>query len=107
MEKLVRDLIPNIIMSSGGSVTVRQAAAEEREELLRQKFREEVDEFLAKPSVEEMADVVEVLSCFASLKEWSPEDFIQVFSEKRRERGCFGRFIVMRTADAVPAGQED
>lgn len=60
-KKLVRDNIPDIIRTNGQTPVVRVLAADEFLEALIQKLKEEVSEFAADRSAEELADLEEVM----------------------------------------------
>lgn len=60
--KLVRDKIPEIIAGSGKAVTYRILSEEEYKFALEEKLDEEVIEFHESKSVEEIADIIEVLN---------------------------------------------
>ena len=61
MGKLVRDKIPQIIIADGRTPIVRTLSDEEYLSELDRKLNEEVAEYQADKSLEEMADVLEVL----------------------------------------------
>lgn len=87
--KLVRDGIPGIIEADGGRPVVRRL--DEREYLLslQVKLVEELGEFLAIPSVEELGDIVEVLHALASAAGFDWEEVEAARRRKRDERGGF------------------
>lgn len=60
-KKLVRDKIPEIIRSKGQKPVTRILDDKEYVEELVKKLREEVDEFAENHSVEELADIKEVI----------------------------------------------
>lgn len=60
-KKLVRDKIPEIIMAKGNSAVTRLLSDEEFSESLKRKLCEEVNEYLADGTVDELADIYEVL----------------------------------------------
>lgn len=64
-EKLVRDNIPSIALHGSQTVTYRKASPEEMDKLLMDKLHEELEEFFAASTheeiAEEAADVIEVL----------------------------------------------
>lgn len=91
--KLVRDKIPERLDAKGIPYEKRIADdAEYRSELIK-KLLEEAQEFLEASSVEELADVCEVVEALRSLPEYADVETIQ--KEKREERGGFmGRIIL-------------
>lgn len=71
--KLVRDKIPEIIASQGKKCKTYIAVGDDYRQRLRDKLVEEVKEFLQDPSVEELADVQEVVMTIASVNKWNLE----------------------------------
>lgn len=93
--KLVRDRIIEIIEAKGEVAKWHVADDAEYRMKLRRKLLEEVEEFLAAESVEEMADVFEVIDALLTLKGWKREDVLKAQQEKRLKRGGFdGRIIL-------------
>ena len=98
--KLVRDKIPEIIKIRGDVPFVHIADEKEYEGALRTKLGEEVKEFLADPSVEEVADILEVLRAICELKGVEINNLEEVRKKKVEERGGFKqRIILERTED--------
>ncbi len=93
--KLVRDLIPTIIEESGSSCAYHTVEGEELKQRLYEKMREELDEFIEDPCVEEAADILEVLFAMAESIDVTPEDILEVATSKFRERGGFKCGIVL------------
>ena len=87
--KLVRDRIPNILDAKGKSYSVRQCDEGEKLEYLKRKLIEEVDEFLEEPSVEELADIQEVLLSLSQRLGFTRHDLEQVRETKVAHRGSF------------------
>ena len=65
--KLVRDLIPQVIEKSGKKFDIHIAGKEEYGKLLEEKLMEEVNEYLEDKNLEELADVLEVLVGLAGM----------------------------------------
>ena len=95
--KLVRDFIPEIIEKSGQWCLTRTAAdKEEHLSLLREKIIEETDEFIEDPSLEEAADMLEVLMTFCSIYGFHLDDVIKAAKKKSAARGGFKRGIILQ-----------
>lgn len=95
--KLVRDRIPEIIVASGDECDFRIAKKEDFENLLNEKLLEEVQELIANPCAEEIADVLEVVETIAKLKKIGLEEIKRVKIQKKRERGGFYERVVLET----------
>ena len=89
--KLVRDNIPEIIKKSGEVPVTRMAEDQEYEAALIDKLHEEVAEFLATPSAEEAADVLEVLYALGQLNGVDMSQVETVRQAKAIERGAFAQ----------------
>jgi predicted house-cleaning noncanonical NTP pyrophosphatase (MazG superfamily) len=96
-EKLVRDNIPDIIRAQGRTPDVRVALATERESLLAKKVVEELGEFLANPTAEEVADMLEVIEALAIERGITMEEVLSVQTKKYGERGGFEKGYVLKT----------
>ncbi|HLD19790.1 MAG TPA: nucleoside triphosphate pyrophosphohydrolase [Patescibacteria group bacterium] len=93
--KLVRDTIPEIIKSQGKTPVIHTANEQEYWEKLKEKFQEEVGEFLDAESEEEMADVFEVITALLEHQGWGIEHIIEIQKKKREERGGFNNKIIL------------
>ena len=90
--KLVRDNIPYIISSNGEESVTRVLEDEEYKKELYKKLLEEANEVInstEEETLEELADVLEILSSIASLNNKSIEDIIEIARMKREKRGGF------------------
>ena len=85
--KLVRDLIPEVIKKSGKECDIEIANMEQRTGLLEAKLMEEVNEYLEDKNLEELADVMEVLFGIAHNLGYTEEDLLNKRKEKLEERG--------------------
>lgn len=94
--KLVRDLIPEVIKSDGKECEIEIAKDEEKTELLEAKLMEEVNEYIQDKNLEELADVMEVLFGLANNLGYSEEDLLNKRNEKLKERGGFKEGIILK-----------
>ncbi len=99
-EKLVRDNIPEIIKKSGDKPITHKAEDKEYEEALNHKLLEEVKEFLDNPSVEEAADILEVIKAICDLKEVDISKLEEIRQKKAEERGGFNERIILDSTEA-------
>lgn len=89
MGKLVRDKIPQIIIADGRTPIVRTLSDEEYLSELDRKLNEEVAEYQADKSLEEIADVLEVLLAICEARGHSVDELMEVRDKKREKRGGF------------------
>ncbi len=89
MGKLVRDRIPEIIRNDGKKPIIEILSNEEYLKELDKKLNEEVAEYQADKSIEEMADILEVLYAVCEARGHSVEELLQVKEFKREKRGGF------------------
>ena len=89
MGKLVRDRIPEIIIADGKEPIVRTLNQDEYLKELDIKLNEEVSEYQIDKSIEEMADVLEVLYAICEARGHSIEELENVRKEKSDARGAF------------------
>ena len=94
--KLVRDLIPDIIRKNGEECDVDITPIEARTELLESKLMEEVNEYLQDKNLEELADIMEVLFGLAHNLGYSEEELINKRNEKLKIRGGFKEGIILK-----------
>jgi len=93
--KLVRDRIPEVIEASGKKCEVRVLDDQEYILRLNQKLQEELQEYLADQSVEELADMVELIQAILEFKEVSLDQFEQIRKEKHEVRGGFRKRLFL------------
>lgn len=84
-EKLVRDKMPEIIESSGRVCHYRIASDNEYKHLLIEKLDEEIAEYGESGSLEELADVMEVLIALAASDGYSENDLPSTNHEKKKK----------------------
>lgn len=93
--KLVRDKIPDIIESAGKQAVTHVLTDEEYLAELDRKLTEECAEYQMDKSLEEMADVLEVLYAIAAARGYSVEELERVRAEKSEKRGGFADKIFL------------
>ena len=89
MGKLVRDKIPEIIKNDGKTPIIEILSNEDYLKELDKKLNEEVAEYQADKSIEEMADILEVLFAVCEARGHSVEELLKVKEAKREKRGGF------------------
>ncbi|MDD2434787.1 MAG: nucleoside triphosphate pyrophosphohydrolase [Bacilli bacterium] len=97
--KLVRDKIPDIIKKDNGEPITRILNDEEYLLELNKKLKEELDEYLEEGSIEELADMAEVMRAIIELKKITFEDFEEVRLIKVKKRGAFKERIFLERED--------
>lgn len=93
--KLVRDRIPDIIRACGKSCTCRTLDGAEYLERLEDKLQEELSEYLESKSIEELADLLEVLYAVAAARGSSPAEVESLRREKAQARGGFAARVLL------------
>ena len=91
--KLVRDKIPEIFIADGKKPITIILDNEEYLQELYKKLNEEIAEYQADKSIEEMADVLEVLFAICEARGHSVEELLEVRDSKREKRGGFEQKI--------------
>ncbi len=94
--KLVRDRIPEIIQSAGKSCTTEVLSDEDYLRMIDVKLDEELAEYHESGSIEELADLLEVIYAAACARGTSPEELEAVRVKKSEERGSFSRKILLK-----------
>jgi len=94
--KLVRDKIPQIIEGSGKTAVVETLDSEAYKKLLDAKLEEELQEYLASDTVEELADLVEVVYAILKYKDVDLDTFENIRLIKAAERGAFDKRILLK-----------
>ena len=94
--KLVRDKIPEIIANDGESVMeIKTLGNEDYLLSLNNKLQEELNEYLESGSVEELADIEEVLRALLNVKNVSYDEFELIRKAKVEKRGAFDKKIYL------------
>lgn len=95
-DKAVRDLIPDIIRAAGKECAVEQVSETRYLELLREKLAEEVAEYRAKPNLEELADILEVIMAVVQLSGHTMEELEDIRRKKAETRGAFRDRLLLK-----------
>ena len=97
--KLIRDKIVERMENLGHKVTYEILNDKRYSEELDKKLKEEVNEYLADYSVEEMADVMEVIYAILDFRGMSMEEVEKVRIDKREKKGGFNNKIFLKTVE--------
>lgn len=97
--KLVRDKIPDIIEKSGRKAKYHILSEAEYLTALDKKLFEEVNEYQADKSLEEMADVLEVLYAICRARGYTIEELERKRVEKLTHRGGFDMKLFLEYSD--------
>ncbi len=94
--KLVRDLIPQIIEKSGKKAVYDTLSDEAYLEMLDKKLVEEMNEYQTDKNLEELADILEVVYALAEAKGSSAIGLEKLRAEKAVSRGAFKKKILLK-----------
>lgn len=94
--KLVRDRIPKIIEADGKRCELETLSDEAYLRLLDRKLDEELAEYQDSKSLEELADLLEVIRAVVKAHGWTMEELERVRMEKAAERGGFEKKILLK-----------
>lgn len=105
--KLVRDRIPDLIRRNGGEPRTRRLSEEEFATALARKLVEEAEEFVATPTAEELADVLEVVYALAGRIGISIDQVETIRRAKAAERGTFDKRLLLESVSSPNQPPED
>lgn len=94
--KLVRDRIPEIIEADGKTCVTEILPDEQYLEILDAKLTEELSEYQESHSLEELADLLEVLRAVVKARGWTWEELERVRQDKAAKRGGFEKKILLK-----------
>lgn len=94
--KLVRDRIPEMIETDGRTCVCETLSEEDYLVFLDQKLSEELAEYQESHSLEELADLLEVIQAVVKARGWKLEELEQMRAEKAAKRGGFEKKILLR-----------
>lgn len=102
--KLVRDLIPDIIGAQGKQYTIKTLDIETYSIELRKKLLEEHQEYISsktdQEASEELAEMLEVIYALATVHGVTEQELNQLRSEKAQKRGRIRERIMLIEAEA-------
>lgn len=97
--KLIRDNIPQIIKATGKEFNIKTLNTSEYKEELQTKLKEELEEYLQatkdNESIEELADMLEIIHSLTTVHQSSIEELEMVRKEKKAKRGGFEEKIYL------------
>ena len=93
--KLVRDLIPDIIKDSGNECRTRILSDKEYLKMLDAKLDEELAEYHQDQNIEELADLLELIQAATIARGYTLEELESVRAEKAKKRGGFEKKIFL------------
>ena len=93
--KAIRDNIPEIIKESGNTCNVKKLSDSEFLVALEKKLEEETKEYQQSKSVEELADILEVIYRISQLSGTNSEKLEAIRQEKARKRGAFEKNLFL------------
>lgn len=93
--KLVRDLIPEIIEASGKECRTRILSDEEYLKMLDAKLDEELAEYHKDQNIEELADLLELIRAAATARGYTLGELESVRAEKAQKRGGFEKKVFL------------
>lgn len=94
--KLVRDRIPDIIEASGKTCVVKVMSHDDYLRALDAKLNEELAEYQQSKSLEELADLLEVMGAVVKARGYTWDELTRVRKEKRNQRGAFDKRIFLK-----------
>jgi predicted house-cleaning noncanonical NTP pyrophosphatase (MazG superfamily) len=95
MKKLIRDKIPDLIKSQGRDCNFYIADRREFSTHLSEKLREEVEEFIQTPCIEELADILEVVYALSEENKFRMEEIESAREEKMKKLGGFKNRVIL------------
>ena len=94
--KLVRDRIPEIIKASGKTCVTEVLPQDAYIRALDAKLNEELAEYQQSKSLEELADLLEVMGAVVKARGYTWDDLTRVRKGKRAQRGAFDQRIFLK-----------
>lgn len=95
--KLIRDKIPQIIEAGNSSCVTQVLSQEEYLLMLDEKLNEELGEYQQSKSLEELADLLEVMAAVTKARGYTWQELLQTREEKRAKRGGFDGAVLLES----------
>ena len=93
--KLIRDLIPDIVRAKG-QICITEVLSEEKYlEMIDAKLDEELAEYHKDQNLEELADLMEVIYAAAEARGYTREQLEHVRAAKETEKGAFRKRLLL------------
>jgi predicted house-cleaning noncanonical NTP pyrophosphatase (MazG superfamily) len=93
--KLVRDRIPEVIKNAGDVPVTRKASDDEFWLKLKEKLREEADEFIEEEKSEKLCGILEVINAICDFKKIDRNELEALRQKKAEQRGGFTEKIIL------------
>lgn len=97
--KLVRDKIPSIIERNNGNADYTILSDDEYIVELDKKLNEEIAEYQESKSIDEIADILEVLYAICKARGFSEQELMDVKLKKAKKNGAFLNKIFLKTVE--------
>jgi len=94
--KLIRDRISEVIEADGTTCMTEILSDEQYVEMLDAKLNEELSEYQESKTLEELADLLEVMRSVIRARGWTWEQLEQVRQEKALQRGGFEKKLLLK-----------
>jgi predicted house-cleaning noncanonical NTP pyrophosphatase (MazG superfamily) len=94
-QKLIRDLIPQLIEESGDEARTRTLDTEEYFQALKDKLQEEVEDYLESEDPEELADILEIIRNLIEMHVMTYDELEKIRERKLDEHGGFTQHIFL------------
>ena len=94
--KLVRDRIPEIIEADSKRCVCETLSQDQYIAMLDAKLNEELEEYQQSKSLEELADLLEVMGAVVRARGYSWEQLTDIRKKKKEERGGFEKRILLK-----------
>ena len=98
-DKLIRDKIPEIILSTNKKPIIHIEKGINLKNRLFEKLIEELEEFKENPCKEEMADMLEVIYALGEIYNFSESEVEKIRIKKNNSRGGFKKGIILESVE--------